>query len=148
MKEILLQNNIGILNFKKYNIFDEGDLEIKIIGNNIRNSKVEVVADNGLIQKRIMCKDNKFIIHKEFIKLGVLKFKINIYVNNVLVKSANCENLIVENTKEGIEAVPEMAKLSNKFGELKDEVASLKKDVEILTKLVKKLYKINTEVGE
>ena len=148
MKKIILQNNVGILNFKKYNIFDDGDLEIKIEGNTILNSKIEIIADNGLNQKRITCKDNKFTIRKDFVKLGVLKFKINIYVNNLLVKSVNCEDLIVVDTKEGIEAIPEMVQLKNEFGGLKEEVATYKKEVETLTKLVKKLYGINLKVGE
>lgn len=148
MKEIVLQNNIGILNFKKYNIFEEGDLEIKIIGNTVNNSKIEVVVDNGLNQKRFFCKDEKFTVNKNFVKPGLLKFKINIYVNNTIVKSINCEDLIVDNTKEDIVATPEMAKLNNKYEELKSEVASYRKDVEVLTKLVKKLYGINIKVGE
>lgn len=148
MKEIILQNNVGILNFKKYNIFEDGDLEIEIIGNTINNSKIEIIADNGSNQKRITCKDNKFTIHKNFVKLGILKFKINIYVNNLLVKSINCEDLIVEDNKEGIEAIPEMAKLNNNFNELKAEVSALRKEVEVLTRLVKKLYGINVKVGE
>ena len=69
-KKISLHSHIGILNFSKYNIFEDGDLELVIDGNRIANSRMEVVVDNGTSQKRYPCKANVVIIDKSFIKVG------------------------------------------------------------------------------
>lgn len=147
-KKISLHSHIGLLNFKMYNIYEDGDLELTIDGNNINNSKIEVIVDNGQSQKRFMCDSNTVKISKSFIRVGVLKIKINIILNRAVVKSYTCEDLIVTDTKEGFVAIPEMEKLRQDNIVLMDKLDKTQKSVKKLTELVGRLYGINLKVDK
>lgn len=147
MKKVILQNNIGVFNFKKYNIYEDGDLIIEIV-DTVKNSNYEIIVDNGHTQKRFVCENNVFKINKAFIKIGVLKIKINVLVKNVIIKTCVCEDLIVSADKEGIEVIPEMQDLHLKYDCILNILKEYSDKVEKLTELVSKLYGINIKVGE
>lgn len=146
MKEINLFNHIGIFNFGGYNLFEDGDLEIAIFGNNVKNSTIEILADNGLEQRRFACKDNIMVIPKDFVRVGVLKIKINVLLNGRVVKVYTCEDLIVIKDEEEFKAIPEMVVLRNENREIKAKLDEVLKSVDKLTTLVSQLYGINVEV--
>jgi hypothetical protein len=147
MKKVILQNNLGLFNFKKYNIYEDGNLPIEIV-DTVKNAKYEAILDNGYTQKRIVCENNILKINKSFIKIGVLKIKINVMVQNVIVKSCICEDLIITADKEGIEVVPEIKRLYAKYYDMLNLLNQYSEKVERLTELVSKLYGINVEVSE
>jgi hypothetical protein len=147
MKKVILQNNLGLFNFKKYNIYEDGNLPIEIV-DTVKNAKYEAILDNGYTQKRIVCENNILKINKSFIKIGVLKIKINVMVQNVIVKSCICEDLIITADKEGIEVAPEIKRLYAKYYDMLNLLNQYSEKVERLTELVSKLYGINVEVSE
>lgn len=147
-KKISLHSHIGVLNFSKYNIFEDGDLELTIDGNNITNSRMEVVVDNGISQKRYACKSNVVIIDKSFIKVGVLKIKINILLNGIVVRSYQCEDLIITDTKDEFVAIPEMQKLRDENKALSEKLDKVLNEFSVLQNLVSRLYGINVKVGD
>jgi hypothetical protein len=147
-KKISLHSHIGILNFSKYNIFEDGDLELVIDGNNITNSKIEVVVDNGTSQKRYACKTNVVVIDKSFIKVGILKIKVNILVNGMLARSYQCEDLIITDTKDEFVAIPEMQKLRDETKAVSNKMDEVLDKFSILEDLVSRLYGINVKVGD
>lgn len=147
-KKISLHSHIGVLNFSKYNIFEDGDLELTIDGNNITNSRMEVVVDNGTSQKRYACKSNIVIIDKAFIKVGILKIKVNILLNGIVIKSYQCEDLIITDTKEEFVAIPEMQILRDENKALSDKLDEVLSKFDTMEKLVSRLYGINVKVGD
>lgn len=141
MKKISLHSHIGLFNFSKYNIYEDGDLELTIDGNILEDTKIEVVVDNGFSQKRYLCEENVVSIDKDFIKVGILKIKVNILIKEQIIRSYMCEDLIVTDTKDDIEAIPEFAWLKNEYKKVSDKMDRLEN-------LVSQLYGINVKVGD
>lgn len=140
MKKISLHSHIGLFNFTKYNIYEDGNLELTIDGNILEDTKIEVIVDNGVTQRRYLCEENVVSIDKDFIKVGILKIKVNILIKEQVVRSYVCEDLIVTDTKDEIEAIPEFAWLKNEYKALSDKMDKLEN-------LVSQLYGINIKVG-
>lgn len=140
MKKISLHSHIGLFNFSKYNIYEDGDLELEIDGNRLEDTKIEVVVDNGSSQKRYLCENNIVSIGKDFIKVGILKIKVNILIKEEVVRSYVCEDLIITDNKDNIEAIPEFAWLKSEYKALSDKMYRLEN-------LVSQLYGINIKVG-
>lgn len=116
------------------------DLQINLILNNINNSKIQVKIFNGLTSKKFNIENNKFIIDKDFIKIGSLKIEVYVFLNNTKIQTYICEDLIIIENDDDFKVIPEIEDLKNKINEhIKIEKELIEK-VDKLQKLVGGLY--------
>ena len=135
----LLHGRGTFIDKNEYIKIDE-DLQINLILNNINNSKIQVKIFNGLTSKKFNIENNKFVIDKDFIKVGSLKIEIYVFLNNTKIQTYICEDLIVIENDNDFKVIPEIEDLKNKINEhIKIEKELIEK-VDKLQKLVSGLY--------
>lgn len=135
----LLHGRGTFIDKNEYIKIDE-DLQINLILNNINNSKIQVKIFNGLTSKKFNIENNKFIIDKDFIKVGSLKIEIYVFLNNTKIQTYICEDLIIIENDNDFKVIPEIEDLKNKINEhIKIEKELIEK-VDKLQKLVSGLY--------
>lgn len=135
----LLHGRGTFIDKNEYIKIDE-DLQINLILNNINNSKIQVKIFNGLTSKKFNIENNKFIIDKDFIKVGNLKIEVYVFLNNTKIQTYICEDLIIIENDDDFKVIPEIEDLKNEINKhIKIEKELIEK-VDKLQKLVSGLY--------
>jgi hypothetical protein len=65
-----------------------------------------------------------------------------------MVRSYQCEDLIITDTKEEFAGIPEMQVLRNETKAVSDKMDKVLDKFEVIENLVSRLYGINVKVGE
>ena len=131
--------------YQKFGKFDETaqvldneeDIVVAIKWEQLKGSRVEAVINDKYV---LPVRNNKFTINRSILKVGAVTIAINVYVNDILVKTFSCEELYVRETERTFEVIPELEALRNEVKSYNDKVNTLQLEVERLTELVSALY--------
>lgn len=128
MKMTLYNNGRGYFDEKVYTICDE-PLEIEIESE--ENIPLYAVCTIGNERSVIKVRDGKLTIPPSFLAPGILLFSIQQVKNGEVVKRWRAERLMLRRLTDKYEVIPELVLLQ-------DEIATTKKALKELFRLVKK----------
>ena len=92
--------------------------------------------------------DRHFEIPREFIKIGVLKVKIDGMVGDSKVCGYSIEDLIISEISGKIEVIPQVESLLNKVETYTKKIDKFIDEVEKLMQLTKLLCDVDVKMGE
>lgn len=147
-KTIKLYQHIGKYQETKEYIKIDEDLELSFEYSLPKNANVFIYLNNGQCSIKKLLKDKTIIIDKNFIKIGTLKIKVEAFINNKLIQTFVCEDLLIIEDKDIIYTIPEIEQYKDIVNEYKAKTEFLQKEYKKLAKLVSGLCNINLKVGD
>lgn len=149
MKKIIkLYQHIGKYQETKEYIKIDEDLELLFDYNSPKNANIFIYINNGQNTIKKLLKDKTIIIDKNFIKLGRLKIKLDVFINDKLIQTFTCEDLLIVEDKNIVYTIPEIEQYKNEVKQYIEKTDNLQKEYNKLAKLVSGLCNINLKVGE
>lgn len=125
---------------------DKENLTIDVV--NGENVDLYFVANNGKSEIKGRIIDRHFEIPREFIKIGVLKIKIDGMVGDSKVCGYSIEDLIISEISGKIEVIPQVENLLNKVETYTKKIDKFIDEVEKLMQLTKLLCDVDVKMGE
>ena len=144
--KIKIEQNIGKFVDTSAYIKLEEDIEFEIVNYQFHeNTDVYFVADNGKEKVKGLVKDNKFKIERNFIKIGRLKIKFDVYHDTIKTNTIVVDNLIVKEIDTEIVAIPEIVEMQRLIKENNELVNTLSNKFDALMRLINVEYEVKDE---
>lgn len=142
---VVIKDNFGVWEKDEFVITDNVDFVIEFENLDFSEKKY-LICELRRVKKTFEIIDNKVILPKEFVKVGVFKGVIEIREEEIAVKKIRLDDLKIIRLDNDFSAVPEIK-------QCRDEVAVLSNKVEVLTELVEQLTEsveslLTIEIGE
>lgn len=111
------------------------------------NTKQVLTLQNGDIQRKIVLENKKALIPQELIKAGELKGLLEVFIDGTVIQRYAIEKLIITETKEKINVIPELEELKKEIAEISKKVDEIYDYTKITRQLVLELNNITEQIG-